>query len=72
VAKFVVGILTRTWSHAVLEHVEVNGRAAVLVSREGEALGILTIGASADGIDRAFWLVNPNKIGALTRGAPPT
>jgi hypothetical protein len=35
VAKFVVGILTKAWSGAVLDRVEANGRAAVLVSREG-------------------------------------
>jgi RNA polymerase sigma-70 factor (TIGR02957 family) len=67
VAKFVVGILTHTWSGAVLEHLEANGRAAVRVSRDGETLGILTIGASTDGIDRAFWVVNPNKIAGLAR-----
>jgi RNA polymerase sigma-70 factor (ECF subfamily) len=65
VAKFVVGILTHTWSGAVFEHLEANGRAAVRVSRDGETLGILTIGASSDGIDRAFWVVNPNKIPGL-------
>jgi RNA polymerase sigma-70 factor (ECF subfamily) len=39
VAKFVVGILRKTWSGAVLDRVEANGRAAVLVSREVESSG---------------------------------
>ena len=65
VAKFVVGVLTKTWSDAALDGVEANGRAAVLVSRQGKALGILTIGVSTDGVDRAFWVVNPNKTAGL-------
>jgi RNA polymerase sigma-70 factor (ECF subfamily) len=69
VAKFAAGVLTRTWSGATLARLELNGRAAVLVSRGEEALGVLTIGASVDGIDRVFWVVNPNKLASLAR--PP-
>jgi len=65
VAKFVVGALTKTWSGAVFDAVEMNGRAAVRASRDGETLGILTIGASADGIDRVLWVLNPHKIAGL-------
>jgi RNA polymerase sigma-70 factor (ECF subfamily) len=70
VAKFVVGVLTKSWSGSVFDAVEANGRAATRVSRDGEVLGILTIGASADGIDRAFWVVNPHKIAGPLRATP--
>jgi RNA polymerase sigma-70 factor (ECF subfamily) len=33
--------------------------------RDGSAYGLITVGATADGIDQILWLVSPEKNGAV-------
>ncbi|TWP53760.1 RNA polymerase sigma-70 factor [Lentzea tibetensis] len=53
------------WTGADVSFVEVNGLAAVAVGRDGDTHALVTVTASAEGIDQVMWLVNPAKIGAF-------
>ena len=48
-----------------------NGRAAAVLHRDGGVYGVLTVSASADGIDQVLWMVVPAKIAALAGTAGP-
>jgi RNA polymerase sigma-70 factor (ECF subfamily) len=63
VARFFVAVGSWFWADATVEPVETNGHGAFLVDYKGEPYGVLTIGASRDGIDRIFWMINPAKLG---------
>ncbi|MEU8591548.1 RNA polymerase sigma-70 factor [Streptomyces sp. NPDC048664] len=65
VARYVRAFAGVFWSGAVVEPVEVNGRPAVRLSREGRTVAVVTVGATADGIDRLLWLMNPAKLTVL-------
>lgn len=63
VAKF-LHAMTWFWDGVELDWVVTNGQAAVVV-RHGDAMsGMITISASADGIDQVLWMFNPDKITA--------
>lgn len=62
VAQFHVAVGSWFWADAVVEPVEANGHGAVLVEHKGAPYAVLTVGASRDGIDRVFWVMNPAKI----------
>lgn len=66
VAKYVRAFSGQFWPGTEVAWSEVNGQPAAVV-RNGEAvLAVLTVSASAEGIDRLFWLMNPAKLGAYT------
>ncbi|WP_107101415.1 RNA polymerase sigma-70 factor [Peterkaempfera griseoplana] len=65
VAKYVHGFADRFWVGVTVEPVEANGRAAVRLSRDGEVFAVVTVGVSADGIDRVMWVMNPSKLTAM-------
>jgi RNA polymerase sigma-70 factor (ECF subfamily) len=58
-AFFFTGV-TVTW-------LEVNGRPAVLLSRDGTIVALMTIDASAEGVDRIMWIVRPSKLAAISK-----
>jgi RNA polymerase sigma-70 factor (ECF subfamily) len=61
VAKF-LHAMTWFWDGVQMDWVTTNGQAAVVV-RHGDVMsGMLTISASADGIDQVLWMFNPEKI----------
>jgi RNA polymerase sigma-70 factor (ECF subfamily) len=62
VSKVLVAFAPRFWPDAEVRWVEANGRPAVLVSSEGTAKALLSIDASAGGIDRLLWILNPEKL----------
>jgi RNA polymerase sigma-70 factor (ECF subfamily) len=39
-----------------------------VLRRDGSVFGVLTVNASADGIDQVMWMLNPAKITALPAG----
>jgi RNA polymerase sigma-70 factor (ECF subfamily) len=49
-----------------------NGRAAVLIEREGAPYALLTVDASCRGIDRSFGVMSPDKLTAIVRSSRPT
>lgn len=66
VSKFVRAFHTRFWVDATITWVEVNGRAAVLLQRDGTSYALVTVSANADGVDRLLWMLNPEKLVGVT------
>ncbi|MFE9622880.1 RNA polymerase sigma-70 factor [Streptomyces sp. NPDC006527] len=62
VSRYLVAFAPRFWPQADVRWVEANGRPAVLVSSGGEAVALLTVDVSAEGIDRLMWVMNPAKL----------
>lgn len=48
-----------------IQHVHANGRAGVLLYRDGEPATFLTVAASREGIHHVMWVLNPSKIAAF-------
>jgi RNA polymerase sigma-70 factor (TIGR02957 family) len=65
VARVIASFASHFWSGVTLTWLEANGRPAVLLVREGAAIALVTIDASAQGIDRALWVLNPDKLSAV-------
>ena len=66
VAKF-IATASHFWDGVTLAWVETNGQAAVLVSRDGVAVALTTIDASAQGIDQIVWILRPSKLAAISK-----
>ena len=66
VAKFIAAVASHFWVGVEITTVEVNRQAAVLVSRDGAVVALVTIDASALGIDRILWMLRPSKLGAVS------
>ncbi len=49
--------------------VTANGRAAVLIVRDGADFALLTIGGSQPEIDRILWVMNPVKLASIALAA---
>ena len=65
VAKFIASFAWHFWTDITLKFVDTNGQTSVLISRNGEAAAFVTIGASAQGIDRIMWILRPSKLTAI-------
>jgi RNA polymerase sigma-70 factor, ECF subfamily len=66
VAQLVAGFSTRFWPGTTLSRVETNGQPAILVRRDGAPVALACIDASADGIERIYWMMNPEKLASFT------
>lgn len=62
VSKYLAAFGPRFWPHKEIEWVEANGGPAVLVSDGGTAVVLLTLDISERGIERAMWVMNPEKL----------
>ncbi|MFC9912852.1 RNA polymerase sigma-70 factor [Streptomyces sp. NPDC059862] len=62
VSKYLAAFAPRFWPQMDIRWVEANGRPAVLVSADGNAVALLSVDASAEGIDRIMWVMNPAKL----------
>ncbi|MEV0220936.1 RNA polymerase sigma-70 factor [Streptomyces sp. NPDC050704] len=62
VSKYLVAFAPRFWPQSDIRWVEANGRPAVLVRSGGSAVALLSVDASAEGIDRIMWVMNPAKL----------
>jgi len=69
VAKFIAAVSPHFWTGVRVTRIEANRQASVLISRDGAVVGLVTVGASAEGIDQILWMLRPSKLGAL--GAAP-
>jgi RNA polymerase sigma-70 factor (ECF subfamily) len=65
VAKVVRAFADWYWEGVEVVPVHVNGQHSVLLRRAGAAFGVITISASAEGIDQVLWMVNPAKLAAV-------
>jgi len=61
VAKFLHAMVW-FWEDVELEWVTTNGLATVVIRSDGLTFGMLTISATADGIDQVLWMLNTDKI----------
>jgi RNA polymerase sigma-70 factor (TIGR02957 family) len=69
VAKFVRAFHTHFWEGVEITEAETNGQPAVLLSKEGTTFAVLTVVAGTQGIDQVLWMMNPEKLGAVTARA---
>lgn len=66
VAKYHHAFAARFWVGVDVEPADINGHPAVRLSHDGQLFAVLTVRATADGIDRVLWMMNPQKLAALT------
>ncbi|MGW4947418.1 RNA polymerase sigma-70 factor [Actinoplanes sp. NPDC004185] len=66
VARFLAAISTWFWDDIDVRWATTNGQTAAVFRRGDAVYGLLTISASAEGIDQLLWIVNPDKIAAVS------
>jgi RNA polymerase sigma-70 factor (TIGR02957 family) len=64
-AKIVSGWAPSFWSGAQADYVEVNGLSAIRLRKDDSTYAVITLTASAEGIDQLMWLLNPEKLTAF-------
>ncbi|GAA1504228.1 RNA polymerase sigma-70 factor (ECF subfamily) [Agromyces terreus] len=69
VAKFVRAFHTHFWEGVDVVEAETNGRPSLVLSKEGTVFAVIAVVAGADGIDQVLWMMNPDKLGAVTARA---
>ncbi|WP_410816583.1 RNA polymerase sigma factor SigJ [Micromonospora sp. 050-3] len=67
VARYLLGLIRKFGRDLSPEIVESNGQAAILVSRPGATVALVTIDASPAGIERVFIILNPQKLAQFQR-----
>jgi RNA polymerase sigma-70 factor (ECF subfamily) len=65
VARFIAGFAGFFWEGTELTWMETNAGPSVLVRQGGEPVALLSIEASADGIDQILWVMVPDKLANL-------
>jgi RNA polymerase sigma-70 factor (ECF subfamily) len=65
VAKYIHAFASRFWQGAVMRLSEVNGEPAIVATRDGAVFAVVTAEVGDDGIDRLFWVLNPEKLERL-------
>jgi RNA polymerase sigma-70 factor (TIGR02957 family) len=65
VARFVAAFASYFWTGVKLRWIQTNGRSSVLISRDGAAIALTTIDASAEGIVQILWIMRPSKLAAI-------
>jgi RNA polymerase sigma-70 factor (ECF subfamily) len=66
VAKFVTAVSRWFWTGVEVDWAQQNGQAAAVLSRDGIVLAVITVNASAPGIDQVMWMMNPAKFTAVS------
>lgn len=69
VAKFVRAFRSHFWEGVAITEAETNGEPSVVLSKDGTTFAVLTVIAGARGIDQVLWMMNPDKLGAVTARA---
>lgn len=67
VAAFIAAFASHFWSGVTVSWIEVNGQSSALILRDGTAVGLATIDASAEGIDQIMWIMRPSKLSAISK-----
>jgi RNA polymerase sigma-70 factor (TIGR02957 family) len=65
VANFLVAVSGWFWDDIDVRWADTNGRTSAVLWRDGTMYGLLTVSASAEGIDQVLFMVNPDKIAAV-------
>jgi RNA polymerase sigma-70 factor (ECF subfamily) len=66
VARFLTRISTWFWDGIDVRWATTNGQASAVLRREGTTLAVVTVNASTEGIDQVLWMMNPEKITAVS------
>jgi len=66
VAKYIAAFSTWFWDGIDVRWVTTNGQTSAVLVRDGDLFGVLAVTASTEGIDHLLWMVNPEKIAAVT------
>jgi RNA polymerase sigma-70 factor (ECF subfamily) len=66
VVRFLNGISASFWDDVEVQWANTNGRTSAVVRRGGAVRAVLTVSATADGIDQVLWMMNPEKIAAVS------
>ena len=69
VAKFVRAFHTHFWNGVEITEADTNGQASVTLSKDGTTFAVITLVIGAQGIDQVLWMMNPDKLGAVTARA---
>jgi len=69
VAKFIAAFSSHFWKGVTLSRINTNGQASILMSRNGEPSGLVTIDVSEQGIDQIIWIMRPSKLSAIAKPA---
>ena len=69
VANYVAAFSTWFWEGMDVRWVTANGQASAVLVRNGKLFCVLSVTASTEGIDHLLWIVNPEKIAAVTAQA---
>ena len=67
VAKFIAGFPSRFWENTTLSWTQVNGQSSVLIIRDQVIVALGTVEASPQGVGQILWVMNPEKLAAMTR-----
>jgi RNA polymerase sigma-70 factor (ECF subfamily) len=62
VAKFLTAFAPAFWPGTALTWIEANGQPSVLISRGDDVVALLTVTATAKGIDQLMWVMSPDKL----------
>ena len=66
VAKYIAAFSAWYWEGVELRFVETNGQTGAVMTRGDQLLGVVTLSASADGIDQLLWIMNPAKLARVS------
>jgi RNA polymerase sigma factor (sigma-70 family) len=66
VVKFLNAISTWFWDGVDVRWATANGQTSAVLRRGGTVRAVLTVSASAEGIDRVMWMFNPEKIATVS------
>jgi RNA polymerase sigma-70 factor (TIGR02957 family) len=69
VAKFVRAFHTHFWDGVEITEADTNGQPSVVLSKEGTTFAVVTVVAGVQGIDQVLWMMNPQKLGAVSSRA---
>ncbi|MBO2449493.1 RNA polymerase sigma-70 factor [Actinomadura barringtoniae] len=69
VAKYLRAFASHFWTGVEVEAATVNGQPVALLTRDGEVFTVLSVGVAGDRIDQVLWMMNPAKIGGVSRTA---
>ena len=67
VAKYYQAFASRFWVGVDTQLFMANGRPSARLTQDGAVFAVVTLTASADGIDRLLWTMNPDKLSGVTR-----
>jgi len=66
VEKYLMAISTWFWDGISVRWITTNGQTSAVLARNGNEFCVVSCTASTEGIDHLLWMVNPEKIGAVT------